>query len=193
MFRPLSTEAFATPQSELAPGPAPVLLWIEIQNFVVDTEYQREIGKRGRQNIRLIAENFDWSKFAPIIVAPIEGGLYAIVDGQHRTTAAMIRGFEKVPCQIWASYVVARWRAANSSSSDMAPTGLPAGRALPAPWRRRNRSSSLRSERPAIYGISPLRRSSASISSSVGPLVAGGGATEAPPCPAITRARCMPR
>ncbi|WP_318909717.1 DUF6551 family protein [Shinella zoogloeoides] len=35
-----------------------------------------------------------------MIVAPVEGGLYAIVDGQHRTTAAMLRGIEKVPCQV---------------------------------------------------------------------------------------------
>ncbi|CDX37225.1 conserved hypothetical protein [Mesorhizobium sp. SOD10] len=35
-----------------------------------------------------------------MIVAPVEGGLYAIVDGQHRTTAAMLRGIELIPCQI---------------------------------------------------------------------------------------------
>jgi hypothetical protein len=29
-----------------------------------------------------------------------EGGLFAIVDGQHRTTAAILRGHEKVPCQV---------------------------------------------------------------------------------------------
>lgn len=34
------------------------------------------------------------------MVAPVEGGFYAIVDGQHRTTAAMLRGIERVPCQI---------------------------------------------------------------------------------------------
>ena len=47
-----------------------------------------------------IAENFDWSKFAPVIVAPVEGGQFAIVDGQHRTTAAMLRNIEQVPCQV---------------------------------------------------------------------------------------------
>lgn len=39
-------------------------------------------------------------QFAPIIGAPIEGGQWAIVDGQHRTTAAVLRGIEKVPCQV---------------------------------------------------------------------------------------------
>lgn len=68
--------------------------------LVVDERYQREIGRRGSENVRHIAENFDWSKFAPVIVAPIEGGLFAIVDGQHRTTAAMLRSLDKVPCQV---------------------------------------------------------------------------------------------
>jgi ParB-like nuclease domain len=67
--------------------------------LVVDVTYQREIGRRGAVNVNQIAENFDWSKFAPVIVAPVEGGQFAIVDGQHRTAAAMLRGQEKVPCQ----------------------------------------------------------------------------------------------
>jgi hypothetical protein len=50
--------------------------------------------------VKLIAENFDWSKFAPVIVAPVEAGRFAIVDGQHRTTAAVLRGQKTVPCQI---------------------------------------------------------------------------------------------
>jgi len=76
------------------------LLWVEVKDLVVDDSYQREISRRGAMNVRHIAETFDWSKFAPVIVAPIEGGLFAIVDGQHRTTAAILRGFTKVPCQV---------------------------------------------------------------------------------------------
>ena len=100
MFQPISTDRFDKPESEFKPGPAPQLHWLDIKDLVVDMTYQREIGKRGAANIRQIAENFDWSKFAPIIVAPLEGGQWAIVDGQHRTTAAMLRGVEKVPCQV---------------------------------------------------------------------------------------------
>jgi ParB-like nuclease domain len=100
MFHPISTERFDKPQAEFKPGPAPQLRWLETKDLVVDPTYQREIGKRGAANIRQIAENFDWSKFAPVIVAPIEGGQWAVVDGQHRTTAAMLRGVEKVPCQV---------------------------------------------------------------------------------------------
>jgi hypothetical protein len=31
---------------------------------------------------------------------PVEGGKFAIIDGQHRTTSAAIVGYESVPCQI---------------------------------------------------------------------------------------------
>jgi ParB-like nuclease domain len=100
MFKPISSDNFENPKTEFRPGPAPQLLWIEIKDLVIDPSYQRDIGRRGAANIRQIAENFDWSKFAPVIVAPIEGGQYAVVDGQHRTTAALLRSLEKVPCQI---------------------------------------------------------------------------------------------
>jgi ParB-like nuclease domain len=100
MFIPLSTQRFSSPASEFLPGPAPFLEWIETDKLVVDVTYQREIGRRGATNVNQIAENLDWSKFAPVIVAPVEGGQFAIVDGQHRTTAAILLGQEKVPCQV---------------------------------------------------------------------------------------------
>jgi hypothetical protein len=100
MFKPLDSSRFSAPKLAFAPGPAPILEWIKIDRLVVDTEYQREIGRRGAANVIQIAEHFDWSKFAPVIVAPVEGGRFAIVDGQHRTTAAMLRSIEGVPCQV---------------------------------------------------------------------------------------------
>lgn len=100
MYRKLTIEPFAPPLQPFDPGPAPMVQWIEIEKLIVDDSYQREIGRRGAANIRLIAESFDWSKFAPVIVAPVESGMFAIVDGQHRTTAAMLRGLKSVPCQV---------------------------------------------------------------------------------------------
>jgi hypothetical protein len=100
MLKSLNAERFLKPSLVFTPGPAPVLNWIEINKLVVDDQYQRGIGRRGSQNIAQIAEHFDWSKFAPVIVAPVEDGLFAVVDGQHRTTAAMLRGLKSVPCQI---------------------------------------------------------------------------------------------
>ena len=100
MLNTLNADRFEQPTSEFLPGPAPVLDWIKVEKLVVDNEYQRGISRRGAINIAQIAHHFDWSKFAPVIVAPVEGGLFAIVDGQHRTTAAMLRGLNSVPCQI---------------------------------------------------------------------------------------------
>ena len=74
MFQHISAERFDKPASDFKPGPAPQLMWIDIKDLVVDLTYQRDIGKRGAANIRQIADNFDWSKFAPVMVAPIEGG-----------------------------------------------------------------------------------------------------------------------
>lgn len=82
------------------PGPAPMLDWIKIERLVVDDTYQRDLKPGNWAAIKRIAENFKWSRFSPVFIAPIEGGLYAIIDGQHRTHAAAMCGVEAVPCQI---------------------------------------------------------------------------------------------
>jgi hypothetical protein len=56
--------------------------------------------EQGRQNVDRIAREFSWSCFPPVVVFPVEGGKFAIIDGQHRTTSAAIVGYETVPCQI---------------------------------------------------------------------------------------------
>lgn len=99
MFRTLDTSNFTKP-ADAQPGPVPDLRWLPVHSLVVDPAYQREIGRRGRSNVQAIADGFDWCKFAPVIVATLEGGKYAIVDGQHRTTAATLIGLECVPCQV---------------------------------------------------------------------------------------------
>jgi len=81
-------------------GPAPQLAWLRIAQLVVDPAYQRGITAGGRKNIRTIVAGFRWARFSPVIVSPIEGGLFAILDGQHRTTAASLIGIDSVPCQI---------------------------------------------------------------------------------------------
>lgn len=77
-----------------------MLTWVRIADLVVDEAYQRPIAKAGRANVSRIAETFDWSKFAPLICAAVEGGRFAIIDGQHRATAAATRGVESVPAMI---------------------------------------------------------------------------------------------
>ncbi|MBM0205241.1 ParB N-terminal domain-containing protein [Micromonospora sp. STR1s_5] len=98
-MRPISTEGFE-PIRDRADDPAPILQWIKIADLVVDPAYQRPIVGEGRRNVDRIARNFRWSYFAPVVVAPVEGGKFAIIDGQHRTTAAAVVGIESVPCQV---------------------------------------------------------------------------------------------
>ncbi|MCC8963735.1 ParB N-terminal domain-containing protein [Bradyrhizobium sp. Pear76] len=81
----------------------PQLFWIAISALRVDERYQRKIiGRTSEKSVLSIAEHFSWAKFAPVIVAEVSGadGLYAIIDGQHRTTAAALRGIRDVPCLV---------------------------------------------------------------------------------------------
>jgi ParB-like nuclease domain len=81
-------------------GAVPDLRWLPISQLVVDERYQRDIGRQGRKHIAAIAYAFDWRMFSAVVVSPVAGGDYAIMDGQHRTTAALAVGFDQVPCQI---------------------------------------------------------------------------------------------
>jgi hypothetical protein len=98
-MRPISIEGFEKPES-VAAGAVPMLQWMKIADLVVDPAYQRPIAGKGRLNVDRIAASFSWSCFSPVVVSPVEGGKFAIIDGQHRTTAAAILGIECVPCQI---------------------------------------------------------------------------------------------
>jgi hypothetical protein len=97
-FEPLNIAHYQQPTTPLSDGAAPYMDWIEVKRLVTDKTYQREISRAGSINVERIAEYFEWAKFSPVIVAPVEGGMFSIIDGQHRATAAMLRGIEKVPC-----------------------------------------------------------------------------------------------
>jgi len=79
---------------------APELKWVDISDLVIDDTYQRKLEKRGRKNIEAIAADFWWSRFTPLLVAPVIGGRFAIIDGQHRTHAAAIFGYKSVPAMV---------------------------------------------------------------------------------------------
>jgi hypothetical protein len=101
-LRKIDVAAFAKigPLPLIEPGPMPHLRFIEIDQLVIDPTYQREISSaKGRKNITKIAREFEWARFSPVIVAPSKEK-FAIIDGQHRTTAAALRGHKKVPCQV---------------------------------------------------------------------------------------------
>jgi hypothetical protein len=86
----LSYEVPLAPCADL--GRAGELRFVPLDRLRIDESYQRSILGSGKANIRRIVENFRWSKFAPLIVSPRAGGLFAIIDGQHRAVAAMLHG-----------------------------------------------------------------------------------------------------
>jgi len=99
-FRAIDASALTPPAAPPAVGAAPMLQWVAIERLVVDESYQRPIERRGAANVARIAREFRWCRFSPVIASPVAGGKLAIVDGQHRTTAAALLGFAEVPCQI---------------------------------------------------------------------------------------------
>ncbi len=103
------------------------LEWLSIASLVVDPAYQRDISNTGRKNVRRIANSFNWSMFTPVIVAPVGGSKFAIVDGQHRTTAAALVGMERVPCAIIEAVPheqAAAFKAINGNVTKLSPMQL---------------------------------------------------------------------
>jgi hypothetical protein len=99
-FEPLNIAHYQQPSTPLSDGAAPYMDRIEVKRLATDKTYQREISRAGAINVEGIAEYFEWAKMSSVIVAPVEGGMFSIIDGQHRATSAMLRGIEKVPCEI---------------------------------------------------------------------------------------------
>lgn len=79
---------------------APQLAWVDIASMRIDDAFQRPLGANNWKAIRKIAADFRWSRFSPALVAPIPGGLFSVLDGQHRIHAAAICGFTSVPAMI---------------------------------------------------------------------------------------------
>jgi hypothetical protein len=98
-MRTLLTAGFERPNSVSA-GKAPLLKWLPITDLVVDPSFHPPINGRARGAVNRIARSFSWSCFGTVIVAEVENGKFAIIDGHQRATAAALVGFDEVPCQI---------------------------------------------------------------------------------------------
>lgn len=98
-YRPIHLDSMAEPIG-ITDQPAPQLQWVEIAAMVIDDRYQRPINHGGLRTIKAIAENFRWACFTPVLLAPIEGGRFAVIDGQHRVHAAHLCGIASVPAMV---------------------------------------------------------------------------------------------
>jgi hypothetical protein len=101
-LEPLTDIKFAFPVKPAAlAGARGDLAWIALDKLFIDKSYQRDVGANGRINIRKIAEDFAWHLFSPLIVAPREGGKFAVIDGQHRAIGARVHGgIDELPCLV---------------------------------------------------------------------------------------------
>lgn len=99
-FRQIETASFAKVDPPSSFGRPPKLEWLPIRSLVIDPAYQRDMTGESRTNVRRIASNFNWSMFGTVVVAAAGSNCYAIIDGQHRTTAAALCGLSNIPCQI---------------------------------------------------------------------------------------------
>jgi hypothetical protein len=83
-------------------GSPPTLEWRAIDDLLIDQTYQREIsGGPSQSLIRKIAMYWDWGLCQPLNVSRRPNGTLTIVDGQHRASAAKLRGdIPHLPCVI---------------------------------------------------------------------------------------------
>lgn len=99
-IRHFDVTTFPPVKYETEPGEKPRQCWLRIDELCIDERYQRSVLRVGYKNIQGIARRFDWRKFTPVIVARWEGRYY-VVDGQHRTYGALLRGLSEVPCMVF--------------------------------------------------------------------------------------------
>lgn len=130
--------SMATPVASVDPGPSPELRWVAIGSMVIDDTYQRPLGTNNWKVIRQIAMRFSWSRFTPVMIAPMEDGQYALIDGQHRVHAAALAGHYTVPAMIVQVPIEAQAAAFAAINSQRTAVSLfhllKAGLTSGAPW-----------------------------------------------------------
>lgn len=138
-LRPLAKPALDVPRTKPA-GKPPRLDFLSLSQLRIDDTYQRQIEHRGMTTIARICAEFDWRRFAPLIVARVPGPeeLYTVIDGQHRGTAALLRGFERVPCAIVDASALEQPEIFVAVNGNVTPITIfqlfKAGRAAKTPW-----------------------------------------------------------
>jgi len=97
-FRKIDISPFT--RATLRDQPAPTLVWVELETLVIDERYQRALTAPGRRAIQRMADDWDWTKYQPILIAGTPDGRHAVVDGQHRAHAAALVGLDRLPAMI---------------------------------------------------------------------------------------------
>lgn len=95
----------ALPKLKAQRGQRPSLEFRPIGDLMIDPAYQRSIDTAGSQLlIRRIATDWNWDLCQPLNVARRPEGALFVMDGQHRLSAAVLRGdIYDLPCVITAS------------------------------------------------------------------------------------------
>lgn len=81
-------------------GSRPSIEWVTTRDLSVDESYQRRTDNHASQKlIKSIAANFDWRLFGVLTVSRRPDDTLKVIDGQHRWSAAMMRGdIDQLPC-----------------------------------------------------------------------------------------------
>lgn len=80
-------------------GEPPSLVWVSLDQLVINDAYQRHISERSVTLIRRMVARFDWGRVKALSVVDIGGGKYEVIDGQHTAIAAATHGrIEALPC-----------------------------------------------------------------------------------------------
>lgn len=124
VFRAIDVTGF-TPAT-LKDQPAPTMIWAETAMLVIDERYQRSLTPKGRRLIQRIADDWDWTKFQPILIAGTTDGRYAVVDGQHRAHAAALCGLTSLPAMVVPMTPVQQAEAFRAVNSDRVRLGAAA-------------------------------------------------------------------
>lgn len=67
---------------------------VSVDSLTIDSRYQRHLS---RKQVDRIIEHFDPNLFGAIKVSDRGNGKFAVVDGQHRTVAASLKGITEIP------------------------------------------------------------------------------------------------
>ncbi len=75
------------------------LIWVNIDDLVINHAYQRKITKNGQRLINRIIKEFHWSKMQPLQVCMAKReNKYSVIDGQHRVNALLEMKIGELPC-----------------------------------------------------------------------------------------------